>query len=75
MSYQKCPICNGTGLFSNLVSSNAICPTCNGKRIINDITGLPPDFIENIVSKINSNDNSINHGSKIYPGNSHLPFD
>lgn len=71
MSYQKCPICNGTGLFSNPVSSNAICPTCKGARILSELNGLPPGYVQSF----NSNDNSINHGSKIYPGDSHLPFD
>ncbi len=71
MSYQKCPICNGTGLFSNPVSSDAICPTCKGTRLIRELNGLPPGYVQSF----NSNDNSINHGSKIYPGDSHLPFD
>ena len=46
MSFQKCPICNGTGLspFPNMYSSSTTspCPTCNGHRIIDDKTGLPP---------------------------------
>ena len=73
MSYQKCPICNGTGLFSNPVLLDAICPTCKGTRIISELNGLPPGYVE----CFNSNDNSINlnHGSQIYPGDTHLPFD
>lgn len=35
--YQKCPICNGSGILSFIE-----CPTCNGQRIINESTGLPP---------------------------------
>jgi DnaJ-class molecular chaperone len=44
MSYQTCPICNGTGTYYPVGYSDAQpCPTCNGKRIINEITGKPPD--------------------------------
>ena len=75
MAFQKCPICLGTGLHPTTVTVSHLCPTCNGKRIISDITGLPPDFIDNIVSKYNSNNNSIHHGSKIPPGDSHLSLD
>ena len=46
MSFQKCPLCNGTGLspFPNMYSSNTSspCPTCEGHRIIDDKTGKPP---------------------------------
>lgn len=44
MSFQKCPICNGTGIEQNTYTSNATltCETCNGKRIISELTGLPP---------------------------------
>lgn len=44
MSWQKCPICNGTGIYPGPGTFNTIpaCPTCKGSRIINDITGLPP---------------------------------
>lgn len=38
--WQKCPICNGTG--KDHLSNNEYCPICNGKRIINELTGLPP---------------------------------
>lgn len=38
MTYQKCPICEGSG--KDLASVR--CPTCNGTRIIHDVTGLPP---------------------------------
>ena len=41
MSYQKCPICNGTGISPSFLSTSA-CPTCLGTRIISEINGLPP---------------------------------
>lgn len=45
MSFQKCPICDGTGIDPSNFFSNNACPTCvvcHGKRIISEITGLPP---------------------------------
>lgn len=44
MSYQKCPICNGTGQDLTVSITNGLykCPTCKGHRIINEQTGLPP---------------------------------
>lgn len=46
MSYQKCPICDGTGNISGAFAActNATCPTCRGYRIIHEVTGLPPEF-------------------------------
>jgi hypothetical protein len=41
MSYQKCPICNGT------VED---CPICNGERIIDEANGLPPSKNQQVVS-------------------------
>jgi len=43
--YQKCPLCEGSGLnpLPGTYSTAApICPTCNGHRIINADNGLPP---------------------------------
>ena len=71
MAYQKCPICNGTGLFKNSVTTDTVCPTCKGTRIISEFNGLPPTFVKSF----NSNNNSINHGSQVHPGNTHLPLD
>lgn len=45
MSFQKCPICNGTGdnpFVLELPRSTWPCPTCKGTRIINELTGFPP---------------------------------
>jgi RecJ-like exonuclease len=39
MSFQKCPICEGSGNVSFL---NYQCTVCNGKGIISEINGLPP---------------------------------
>jgi DnaJ-class molecular chaperone len=41
MSYQKCPICSGSGT-EIYISENVLCRTCKGLRIINEQTGLPP---------------------------------
>ena len=42
--WQKCPICNGTGVspMSGTYTSIPTCPTCQGARIISEINGLPP---------------------------------
>jgi len=47
MSFQKCPICNGTGAssLSGTYSEIPVCPTCGGQRIISEITGLPPQKV------------------------------
>lgn len=43
--WQKCPICSGTGIGTIEATGFAggKCPTCNGERIINTITGKPPE--------------------------------
>lgn len=42
MSWQKCPICNGSGQIELGLATVKVCPTCNGARIISEINGLPP---------------------------------
>ena len=56
--YQKCPICNGTGIAMTIQSSNSVCPTCQGKRIISELTGLPPNSSPNQQQVISSNSDS-----------------
>ena len=43
--WQKCPICNGTGVVTKDYSKNN-CRICNSKGIISQITGLPPNRVE-----------------------------
>lgn len=50
MSFQKCPICNGSGNdpwigeipLSICFHGRHPCPTCKGTRIISKLTGMPP---------------------------------
>lgn len=47
MSWQKCPVCNGTGRNYNgspIASTAPFCPTCNGHGIISELTGKPPAY-------------------------------
>lgn len=54
--YQKCPICNGSGIDSNYISSQYLCKTCNGKGIISELTGLPPKEVNKISISSTSTD-------------------
>ncbi len=42
--YQRCPLCNGTGINSTSLKTNKVeeCTVCNGEKIINSETGKPP---------------------------------
>lgn len=48
MTWQKCPICSGSGRITECayggitVTSESGCPTCQGQRIIHSVTGCPP---------------------------------
>ena len=51
--WQKCPICLGTGIDKSNVTFNKKnkCPTCDGKKVINTITGNPPNIYEKNISE------------------------
>ena len=60
--WEKCSICNGTGLDPNcfIINNNPPkCPVCKGKRIINSLTGKPP--IDDRVEKLPSNINEVTY--------------
>ncbi len=46
MSFQKCPICDGSGVVPpntyNLCATQEVCDVCQGKKIISSLTGRPP---------------------------------
>lgn len=44
MSWQKCPVCNGTGNNYGGLQWSASCPNCKGHGIISEISGLPPAY-------------------------------
>jgi hypothetical protein len=55
MTYQKCPICDGSGMipepYTVITSFHVKCPTCKGARIISSMTGLPPEWVVKEVEK------------------------
>ena len=66
MSFQKCPICNGSGNDPFIVTGSQIaypCPTCKGTRIISELTGLPPVVEEkhNIFEPVDPCESDIQH--------------
>lgn len=42
--WQKCPVCAGSGREYNSLdmSTSSPCSVCNGKKIISELSGLPP---------------------------------
>lgn len=49
--WQKCPICNGKGVVTaNGYTSSVFeqCGVCNGMKIISDVTGLPPSYVQDL---------------------------
>lgn len=50
--FQKCPICDGTGLVEETIGCDkhiTRCDTCKGRKIINSSTGHPPlDYNEDL---------------------------
>lgn len=41
MSFQKCPVCEGSGKVQRF-GVNPVCHVCNGHGIIDEVTGKPP---------------------------------
>ena len=54
MSFQKCPICNGTG-FDPTKLGLVPCTVCKGTKIINELTGKPPYVEETTTSNLTNN--------------------
>lgn len=54
MAFQVCPLCKGSGVFEFKE-----CPVCKGKRIIDELTGLPPKNDDNRENGVNSSEDSI----------------
>lgn len=43
MSFQKCPVCEGTGLMYDIRGvKNCLCDVCKGCKIISTVSGYPP---------------------------------
>lgn len=40
--WQACPICKGLGKVDTENEGHQTCTVCNGKKIISEVTGLPP---------------------------------
>lgn len=42
--WQKCPNCNGAGVtyYPMSISTSAVCDVCKGRKIIHQLSGLPP---------------------------------
>jgi hypothetical protein len=59
MSFQKCPVCYGTGVspLPGTYSNIPVCPVCRGQRIISEVTGNPPT--QNSTLKLNQDGSNI----------------
>ena len=46
MSWQKCPVCNGTGRELSVWDHNGTpCTVCGGAKIISTVNGRPPAIV------------------------------
>ena len=57
MPFQKCPVCNGSGvghlpLFPTTKSTRPPCKICAGAGIIDELTGAPPQYKRQVVSAV-----------------------
>ena len=43
--FQKCPICEGTGL-DTIIKPAIMCSVCKGEKIISSLTGFPPNRVK-----------------------------
>lgn len=62
MSYQKCPVCNGTGEEINAYSTGKYlpCSVCKGAKIINTATGEPPESVGHKTNAVSTENCKIN---------------
>lgn len=44
--WQACPICKGLGKVDTEHEGRQTCTVCNGRKIIGEITGLPPTLYQ-----------------------------
>lgn len=51
MSYQKCPVCNGSGYLIDAYATPK-CHVCRGWGIISEVTGMPPNGVKNTVETV-----------------------
>ncbi len=49
MSFQKCPVCEGTGQVQRF-GVNPVCHVCSGHGIIDEVTGQPPVSVTTVSS-------------------------
>lgn len=58
--WQKCPICEGSGVMFVPTSSGGemSCTTCNGHKIIDTVLGFPPGFPSENITQVTITDSS-----------------